>query len=219
VGDLLIVKAWTIVQEMTRTNQNPTKIATAFKTYGNLNVEICEAEFMETLCRKKLDTNLNYRKKILWKAMAETEACTRIGAILGNGSDKEVEALAKFGRSLGFIYRLSDEVKDSINIEGNLPHRIEHESVPLPLLFAAKSSEKRHAKIKSIIEKSHITPSNIRELVEICFESKAFAYMCDIARKKEVEATRNLNLLKPSNASTILSLMVRRSYDIIATLP
>jgi geranylgeranyl diphosphate synthase type I len=218
VGDLLIFKAWTVVQEMTATNKNPARIASIFKSYGNLSVEICEAEFMDAMCRKKINTKLNYRKKILWKSMAEIEACTSIGARLGNGSEKEVQALAKFGRSIGFIYRLSDEVQDCLNTRGDLPNRLKYESIPLPLLFAAKSSKKRKRNLESIIEKTEITSSNIEELIKMCYESKAFKYILGIAKKTKSTANRSLELLKYSDAFELLSLMLRHSYATIADL-
>jgi geranylgeranyl diphosphate synthase type I len=212
VGDLLIVKAWTMINEMIMKTRQPTKIANIVKIYGNLCVEICEAELMETSCKQKLCNELEYHKEILWKAMAEIEACTRIGAILGEGTANEVQALAEFGRRLGFISRLTDDVKDSFNLEGNLPHRIQYESIPLPIIFASGSSKEKFQKIKSIIEKLPISPSDSKELLQICFESGAFAYVLDIAKKNKREANRNLRLLKPSNARNMLSLMVKRSY-------
>lgn len=218
VGDLLIVKAWTIVHEMIGNGCYPEKIKAVVKEYGKLNVEICEAEFMENLCRKKLDTELKTHENILWKAMAEIEACTRIGAILGNGDDNEVQALAEFGRRLGFAYRLTDEVRDSLNIEGNLPHRIEHESVPLPILFAAKSSEQRRQRIQSIIQKSPLAPAGIKELLEICFESKAFEYVLNLAKKNEIKTIRALRVLRPSRARDSLSFMGRQSLAHITDL-
>ena len=218
VGDLLIVKAWTAIHEMLAITYPSVKIEAVVKEYGRLNVEICEAEFMGILCIKNLDTELKTSENILWKAMAEIEACTRIGAILGNGSQDEVAALAEFGRRLGFTYRLTDEVRDSLNKEGNLPHRIKHESIPLPILFAAKSSKRRCKRIQSIIEKSHLSSTDIKRLLEICFESKAFEYVLKLSKKNKKKAVRTLKVLKPSLAREILSSLTCQSYDRIAEL-
>lgn len=217
VGDLLVLKAWTIIYEMFRKNC-PKTIETVVKEYGKLSVEICEAEFMENLCRKKLDTDLKTHENILWRAMAEIEACTRIGAILGNGNNDEVQKLAEFGRRLGFSYRLTDEVRDSLNIEGNLSHRLEYESMPLPILFAARSSKQRYLKIQSIIQKLPLSPTDIKKLLEICFESRAFEYILDIAKMNEKKINYTLSLLKPTNARDSLSLLSRQSFVNITDL-
>ena len=218
VGDLLLVKGWAKLSDMFENNQNRAKIAKIAKTYGGLCTEMCEAEFMENSCRKSLDTDLDYQKKILWKAMAETEACTRIGAILGDGSDEEVKALGDFGRRLGFTYRLVDEVKDCLNIEGSLIQRLKHESVPLPLLFAAKTSESRRLRIESIIKKSFYDPSTIRVLLEMYFESDAFTYVFDIAKKNMKAADRCLEAIKPSFSKDVLLRMNDKIFCAIKAL-
>lgn len=217
VGDLLIVKAWTMFHEMIRKAHKPARIADIVEVYGNLSVEICEAEFMETMCRRKLDTDLDYYINVLWKAMAEIEACARIGAIMGDGRTNEVEALAEFGRRLGLMSRLADEIEDCLNLRGDLLHRIEYESVPLPLLYAANFSTEKYERIKAIVEKSP-TPSDAKELLKLCFETEAFEYMRNIAKKNEKDAARNLRSLRHSNARNLLLSMLKRSYERIAEL-
>ncbi|MHA2408186.1 MAG: polyprenyl synthetase family protein, partial [Candidatus Ranarchaeia archaeon] len=192
VGDLLIVKAWTMFHEMIRKAHKPSRIADIMEVYGNLSVEICEAEYMETLCRRNLETDLEYYTNVLWKAMAEMEACTKIGAIIGDGKKNEVEALAEFGRRLGFMSRLADDMEDCLNEKGDLFHRIKYESVPFPLLYAAKSSREKYLRIKNIIEKTQITRGDVKALLKFCFETKAFEYVGKIARKNEEEAASKL---------------------------
>jgi geranylgeranyl diphosphate synthase type I len=212
VGDLLIVKAWTFAHEMIRKTGNPTKIADVLEAYGNLSVEICEAEFMETQRRRKVDTDLDYYEDILWKEMAETEACSRIGAMMGDGKPREIETLSEFGRRLGFISRLANEVEDCLNVKGDLLHRIKYESVPLPLLYAAKSSTEKHVRIKKIVGKNEISTSDTKALLKFCFESKAFEYIRNLARKNKGRARRNLSSLKPSTAKKMLLVIVNRAY-------
>ena len=218
VGDLLIVKSWTVIHEMLGNAYSIAKIKAVVKEYGRLNIEICEAEFMGFLCRKNLDTELETYEGILWKAMAEIEACARIGGILGNGSKEEVEALAEFGRRLGFTYRLADELSDTLNIEGNLPHRLKYESVPLPLLFAAKSSELKYRNIKAIIQKAAVEEKDVKELLKICFESMALEYLYDLAKKNKEKAAQKLMSLRPNRARAVLSLMNRQSMEYFADI-
>jgi geranylgeranyl diphosphate synthase, type I len=217
VGDLLLVKAWAAASEMIGSIA-PETVKKVLKEYGRLNVEICEAELLESRCRKKLETDLKTHEGILWKAMAEIEACTRIGAILGGGSESEVEALAEYGRRLGFAYRLTDELRDTLNIEGNLQHRLQHESMPLPLLYAAKSSEERYRRIQTAIQKESLGPADIRELLEICFDSKAPQYIYNLAKRNETKNSSILKSLRPSSAQNILSTLNKQSLANIKDL-
>jgi geranylgeranyl diphosphate synthase type I len=218
VGDLLIVKGWSKISGMLERSMNPKKIAKVANLYGDFCTEMCEAEFMENSCKKQLDTDLEYHLKILWKAMAETEACTRIGAILGNGANSEVQALAKFGRRLGFTSRLADEVKDTLNIDGSFAHRLKYESVPLPLVFAATSSKDARLRIESIIKKRSMSSSNLRELLEICFDSNAFSYVERIAEKNVKSAASCLDAVKPSAPRDFLLELNEKIYDGITSL-
>jgi geranylgeranyl pyrophosphate synthase len=217
-GDLLIMKAWTTIHQLIRTNYKPKKIADIIEAYGSSSIEICEAELMETLCRKKLETNLDYYMNILWKAMAEIEACSKIGAIIGGGKKYEVQALAEFGRRLGFIYRLGDDMEDCLNLKGDLVHRIKFESVPLPLLFAAKTSSENYFEIKLILKKSQISPSDAKRLLGFCFETEAFEYVRKIAEKNRDEGIKKLCKLKPSSALDVLIAIIESSYIRVAEL-
>ena len=212
IGDLLIVKGWTLAQDMIRKTGNPTMIANVLEAYGNLSVEICEAEFMETLCRGKVNTDLDFYKNVLWKEMAETEACCRIGAMLGDGKSTEIEALSEYGRRLGFISRLADEIEDCLNVKGDFSHRIKYESVPLPLLFAANSSSEKYERIKRIVDKDNIDASDVKTLLECCFETEAFKYVRNLAKKNGDEANRRLDSVRSSTARNVLLTLSKRAY-------
>lgn len=218
VGELFIVKALTQIREIARKTCDPKKIENIIEVYESFFLEVWEGEFMETLCRRNLDTELKHYEKILWMSTADTEACTRLGAILGGGSKIEVEALAEVGRRLGFIHRLADDIKDTLNLEGNLPYRLKNESVPLPILYAAKSSKETYLKIKSILERFPITSSDIRNILEACFETEAFNYVLNMAKQNAMEATRKLNLLKKSGAQDSLVLIIENAMANIAGL-
>jgi geranylgeranyl pyrophosphate synthase len=218
VGDLLIVKAWTVAGEIIRKTGNLKKIADVLEAYGRLSVEICEAEFIETQCRRKLDLDLVYYEEILWKEMAETEACTRIGAMIGGGRPNEIEALSEFGRRIGFISRLANEVEDCLNIKGDFVQRIENESVPLPLIYAATSSPNHNKKIKTIVRKNHISPPDVKELLKSCFETEAFEYVQNLAKKNEEEAIYRLASLRLGSARDVLLFMISKAYSRVVGL-
>jgi len=218
-GDLLIVKGLTTVQELLSRNRQLDKLKDVIETYQHFLIEVCEAEFNEISCRKNLDTELENYLGILWKSTADTEACTRLGAIIGGGSQSEIQALGEIGRRLGFMSRLADDLKDSLNIEGSLPHRLEYESIPLPILFAAKSSKNKFSEIRLVLEKSSIDPSDVRKLLECCFDTEAFSYVHAIAKDNVIEAKKQLRLLKRCRARTVLKLMIQKSLVEVMSLP
>jgi geranylgeranyl pyrophosphate synthase len=218
VGDLLIAKGWSIFHEMIRRTHNPLKIANIMEEFARSSVEVCEAELMETLCRRDLNLDLDCYGRILWKAMAEIEVLTRVGAIMGEGQVEEIQALAEFGRRIGFISRLADDVEDCLNTKGDLLHRIEFESVPLPILYAAKVSTKKYERIRNLIEKSSHDPSIVKELLGYCFETEAFVYVRNLALKNKRAAAKQLRSLVPSAARDVLSMMLEMTYARLTSL-
>jgi geranylgeranyl diphosphate synthase type I len=143
----------------------------------------------------------------MWKLTADAEACTRTGAILGGGSENEIQALADFGRRVGFIVLLGEELSDSLNREGALPHRLKYESVPLPILYAAKFSKETFTEIKSNLQKP-ATPTIVTDLIKLCWRTKAITYVHNLAQKNVTEAVRKLQSLKPTKARTRLKLII-----------
>lgn len=218
VGDLLILKGWAMAREAVKKACEPKKFAEVIEVFGRWTLDVCEAEFMEISCRRNLDTELAHYQEILRKSMADVEGCAKLGAIMGGGSAQEVEALAEFGSRLGFSFRLEDDVKDTLNKEGNLANRLQYESVPLPILCAAKSSREKYFQIKSILEKSHIDPIDIEKLLKLCFEAAAFAYVLRTAVKNAREASKKLRTLKPSGARNMLKLMIEKSLADVSNL-
>lgn len=216
-GDLLILKASTMVGEIIK-NYPSAAIVDIIKAYEIHYVEICEAEFMGVSVRRSLNVDLERHCKMLWKSAADTEACGKIGAILGNGSKREVNSLAEFGRRLGFYRRLLDDLRDCLNIEGNLLYRLKNETIPLSILYAAKSSNEANAKIRSILEKTAITPEDIGQIVEICLKSRAFTYIKKIAERNSIAVAINLSILNPSFARSALAFLNRKCLAEICTL-
>jgi len=141
------------------------------------------------------------------------EACAKVGAILGGGSVAEINALAFYGRRLGYLLALRDDVKDSMNKEGNLQNRLAFESLPLPLLFAARSSEKALQRMESILKKTSITGSEIGEIVELCFETGAFEKVGKIATYQAKQSARSLSAIRSCFAKEVLDLAVDSFLD------
>lgn len=59
----------------------------------------------------------DYEIMVGGKTAALIEASTRVGAYLGGGDERQVEALAKFGRDLGVAFQIQDDVLNLIGEE------------------------------------------------------------------------------------------------------
>jgi geranylgeranyl pyrophosphate synthase len=218
IGELFIVKSLTTIREIARNNLPSEMVEKTIEAFEKFFLEVWEGEFMETRCRRNLETELDYYNRILWMSTADTEACTRLGALFGGGSENEIEALAEVGRRLGYIFRLVDEIKDTLNVEGNLQSRLEDESVPLPILHAAWASQKTKLMMKKLLLKRRISLSDVMVILKACFEADSFNYTLDLARSNEREALSRISELKKSKAQSALTVLVKNAFGRVAAL-
>lgn len=211
VGDLLIVKGLLAVKETFKNKYCANKLKRVLETYQDFFFEVCDGVFLEKEFFKCININLDTYHQILWKLGSDAQACAKLGAILGNGTKKEIEILSDFGRKLGYIFRLSEEVNDTLNKEGNLPKRLSYETVPLPIVYAAHFSRENYLTINQIL-KNPITSEEIKKILDLCFETKSFEYVRDQAEKIVKEAIETLNRLKRNEAIELLIMMIEDMY-------
>jgi len=119
--------------------------------------ELGDAEALELDLRRRIDVTPEEYLHVLEKKAADVEGYIRIGALLGGGTCKEIEALGRYGRLLGMLIILRDDLIDIMDLK-EAQHRFKKECLPLPILYAlqnpwAKSKMSLHLRKKSITQK------------------------------------------------------------------
>ncbi len=213
VGDLLIVKSWGITQKLIERKIEPKLIAETINAFRKSNVELCEAETDEILYGRRFSTSLAKRKEILWKINGILEACTAGGAILGGGKTSDIVVLGDFGKRMGFLFALMDEMKDTLNLDGSLIHRLKYESIPFPLFYAAKSSRSSRSRIKAVLKKTKIAPSDIDELLDCCLDTGTFSYIKELAMDNKSKAIESLSSIKWNSSVSMLKMLMDKSFS------
>ena len=86
------------------------------KELSNAAIKMSEGEMLEIRMVKNNNLSKNdYIKVIENKTASLFEASAKIGAILGNGNYKQIEALANYGRLIGIAYQIHDDLIDYNN--------------------------------------------------------------------------------------------------------
>jgi geranylgeranyl pyrophosphate synthase len=177
IGDLLIVKGLTTISEALRESHSKETIIQVLEAYESFFTEMCVGEIMEIKARKNLDFSLEHYHDMLWKLGVDAEACTKIGAILGNGSAEEINCLSKIGRNIGYLNRIDNEIIDIFNLENGLLYRIENESIPLLMLYSSKKNKNNYNMIKNIIVKKEIKFKDLGTIWFLCISNKSIDYI------------------------------------------
>lgn len=88
------------------------------KELSNAAIKMSEGEMLEIRMVKNRSISQNdYIKVIENKTASLFEASAKIGAILGNGDNQQIKALANYGKLLGIAYQIHDDLIDYNNEE------------------------------------------------------------------------------------------------------
>ena len=72
-----------------------------------------EGEMIESRLESSEDVTFDdYLKVIEYKTATAFEVAARIGAIIANGSEEEIEALTEYGKNIGIAYQIRDDLLD-----------------------------------------------------------------------------------------------------------
>lgn len=205
VGDALMVKGFTLLCEAIENDVPPEKAATVIITIQQTFFELGDAEASELNFRGGMDVVPEEYLRIVRKKAADVEAYARIGAILGGGSKEEIAALGEYGRLLGTMAILRDDLMDMSDSK-EIIHRIKMECLPLPILYALQNPEIK-ATLTPILLKKEIAKRDTELILEVTRKTEEFAHFEDMMQKLAQDASYILGNLK--NEEIYLSLLVR----------
>lgn len=194
ISDILVFKAFTLMRKNAEIGIPQQTNAKILQTIDKFWFEQGESEILEIQSRKKLETTPQENLTKIKMRASELEAITRIGGILGNGSEKEIEALGTYGRLLGIASILRDELIDMLELDV-LRHRIQHESLPLPLNYVMQKSESKAA-LTSAISKKRLTKTDLYKISKVVDEAEGIKYVADLISKTANEARSQLQMFK-----------------------
>jgi len=127
-------------------------------------LEISGAEAAEASMRGRTNIPKQQYVDIIRHKVAAGEIAMRMGALVGDGTPKEVEALAEFGRVYGVLMSLRDEFIDVFEQE-ELSHRLEKEVLPLPIILAFADESRKSALMQLL--RGKITEDKIEQIVDL----------------------------------------------------
>lgn len=189
IGNALMFKGF-IQLNLALRNIQPEKAIKVLKIIEDTFFELGDAEALELPFKAKINVNPEKYLQIVRKKAADVEAYTHISALLGEGTKEEIEAMRKYGRILGMLTILRDDLIDMAD-EKELMHRLDNEIAPLPILYAAQNPKAKFS-INAILNKKQKTRKDFQKVLEITLQNRGFA----LAKKRIHEIARKgiLNL-------------------------
>lgn len=216
LSDVLLFKGFTLLRETLESKVPTERVIGILETVEKIWFEQSEGEAIEILSRRQVDiTPKECLEKIRMRA-SEMEACTRIGGILGGGSAKQIENLGSYGRLIGMMGVLRNELIDMLEFNV-LRSRIRRESLPLPVIYALQNPKVK-PKLIALLTKSRLTKEDLRNISKLSDRSGGIDYVAklidEMAKKtynyakrfknKELEPFATAFLIRPKEWKPLL---------------
>ncbi len=137
VGDLLLVNGFILLNKACGRIPN-VKFSRVIEDIKTALSELADAESLEILLQRKKTIKPDEYLHVVRKKAADIEGLMKVGAILGEGTENEIKALGRYGRGLGMLSILRDDLIDLMDFR-EIRHRIKYECLPFPLLYALEN--------------------------------------------------------------------------------
>jgi len=203
VGNALLFKGLTILGEIKELPEE--KKGAIFKILKDMFFELGDAEAMELRYRKCVIPSLSDYLKLLEKKAADVEAHARLAAIFGGASITEIEKLGRYGRLLGTLIIMRDDILDLLD-DQELKSRILKEHLPLPIICVCQD-EGVKSKLFSLLQNGRITKRKIKLIQEFIEEKGGIVMSMKIMKKLAKEALSLLRQLRIKNKSQLRMLI------------
>lgn len=138
VGDFLLGNGFILLNKTCERIPN-TKLLLIMENIKNALSELADAESLEILLQRKKSIKPDEYLHVVRKKAADIEGLMKVGAIIGGGSEKEIKALGKYGRCLGILSILRDDLIDLTDFK-EMRHRTKYECLPFPVLYALENA-------------------------------------------------------------------------------
>lgn len=192
ISDALFVKGFVKLAESCQGFD----IEVAKKVFDTLKkgfFELGEAEVSELKLRRRFDVDPEEYLKVMYKKAADIEALMRVGAILANANSNEIEILGKYGRIVGLLSIIRDDIIDMTMWE-ELRHRIRYECLPIPLLYAL-DDPKTKTKLIKLLKKKGKRKGDLEEICRLTHKAQGFTRASSYIKKQVEEGEIIINTL------------------------
>jgi geranylgeranyl pyrophosphate synthase len=189
VGDAFLMESFLMLPQFKSmvNNDTFTRIcATVRKTL----LEVGNAHLLELNLKNNSELQSQQIIDLIERKAAIFEGISEIGAIVGNGSKDQVDALKAGARTFGYLVMLREEFIDMFE-PVELSSRLRNEYLPLPIVVSLEDP-----KVRGYVEafkKGRVTEKSAHELVDIVLRNQ------NVKRLKEtmeVRVTQTVKLLR-----------------------
>ncbi len=147
-------------------------------------------------------TEETYKKMVNLKTGALIRKAVEIGAILGGGTEKQIDALTKYCSNLGAAFQIQDDI---LGVFGNpeelgkpVGGDIRENKQTILRIHAMNNSSKEHNQIlRKLFGKEDLTLEELEIVQKLIKETGALDYAQNLIEETTIEAIKSLDIAEP----------------------
>jgi len=213
-GDLLFAKVYDIMARHAPRSVTPADVVRCFDYTTQATLTLCEGQALDMRFPGALEVSEDdYISMVGAKTSALFRACAQVGAIIGGGSDEQVEALGGFAWDAGIAFQIADDVlgltADEETLGKPVGSDIREGKKTLMVIHALKHAGKRQREdLLGALGVEDATEKATALAVDALRASGSIAYAKKTAVRHAEAAYTKLGVLKDSGAKKDLRALV-----------
>jgi octaprenyl-diphosphate synthase len=184
---------------------------------------MADGEVMQLENSSQIDLSQEkYLEIIFGKTAVLFSAACEVGALIHKRSEQEIEALREFGKNLGIIFQIVDDILDYSSKEQVLGKDLGNDffegKVTLPVILGYKNSDESEKKfIAEIFAKNLLAieknQNELDEILKLLEKNGGFKACKELARDYHLKALKNLEIFPDSKAKENLVTILKYSSE------
>lgn len=219
IGDLLCSMSFTILKKLKK-NYDDKTILKCYKILSETYDKLCIGELEDIFSSKKrIISEEEYFNIVYLKSASLLETSMKLGALLGDGTEKEIEMLSNYGKYFAFAMQILNDVKDTIGTEKRRYKEkssdIQESKWNITLIHSANNSSKKdREEVIKIMNKSRVkTKDEIDKVIKILEKTKSFNYARQKVEENTAKARESIKSLRDSDAKKVLLRLAELKTD------
>ncbi len=211
VGDYLLAKSFSLAVE--------DGDQAILETLSNATTRMAEGEVMQLLRHSDPETTEEeYLAVITNKTAVLLSAACRISALLGKGTNEEIEAMSGYGLNLGIAYQLTDDCLDYTSSDEDLGKAIGNDlregKVTMPLIKAFRDADDAEKElIKRVVKADELLEEDLKKVFGIIEKYEGIEYTLESAMARIESAKEALDIFEPNIERAALMAMADNVID------
>jgi geranylgeranyl pyrophosphate synthase len=206
IGDAFFLEGFVLLYK-NEGGASPGRVRRMIEAIKQAYFEVGNAHLLEVALKGRVETSSETYLNIIEKKAWSIGVHASLGAILGGGTPKEIQALENYGKTLGTLIILREEFVDLFESE-ELRSRMKNECLPLPLLHAFKDCGLKK-KLLTILSKPEISKGDVGQVVRALIDNKVVDEFRKHMQDLSLEATESISFVKNRKTKSAMKMLIQ----------